>query len=225
MKFYPAILSDSLETIAHQVKIAQSIPQVTVVQIDILDGLFADNLSILPSDLFNLELGRLKADLHLMTEEPLDFVHELLINSKASARKKSVPVRAVIAQVERMSYQDQYLEELEQNNFKKGLSLDIFTPLPAINEKIYPQLDYIQLMGIEAGFQGQQLKEIVYQKIKDLKNYANKKSLNFEIIVDGGVKLHNLKKIKEAGADSAAIGSSLWTAKEPKKIAKKIANI
>ena len=216
MRFYPALLSDSIEVIDQQLQIAQSIPQVQTVQVDILDGLFADNLTVFPSELTDLNFGNLKLDLHLMVEEPIDFVHETL--SYAS----SLPIRAYIAQVEKMSFQDQFVEEVKKTKSLAGLSLDIFSPLEAIDEKVLPHLDCIQLMAIEAGFQGQQLSELVYQKIKDLKKILQTNNLKIEIIVDGGVKLNNLLELKKAGVDSVAVGSMLWSASNPSVIAKEI---
>ncbi len=219
MKFYPALLSDSLETIAHQLEVARSLPQVKLVQVDILDGLFADNLTVSLGDLTTLDFGDLKLDLHLMVEEPVDYVYELLDGSF------SVPTRSVIAQVERMSFQDQYVKELKDHQVKVGISLDLFTPLTEIEEQIFPDLDQIQLMAVEAGFQAQKLNELIYQKVTDLKQSLTDRRLQCEIIVDGGVKLDNLKKLKQAGADAVAVGSMLWTAEDPREVAEKIANI
>jgi len=219
MKFYPALLSDSLETIAHQLEVARSLPQVKLVQVDILDGLFADNLTVSLGDITTLDFGDLKLDLHLMVEEPVDYVYELLDGSF------SVPTRSVIAQVERMSFQDQYVKELKDHQVKVGISLDLFTPLTEIEEQIFPDLDQIQLMAVEAGFQAQKLNELIYQKVTDLKQSLTDRRLQCEIIVDGGVKLDNLKKLKQAGADAVAVGSMLWTAKDPREVADKIANI
>jgi ribulose-phosphate 3-epimerase len=212
MKFYPALLSDSLTLLNSQLQLSQSLPQVKVVQIDIIDGLFADNLTVSPSDLMVLDFGKLKLDLHLITEEPLDFVHEALECTD------SLPIRGVVAQIERMSYQDQYVTELKKNKLKVGISLDLFTPISEINENIFPDLNYIQLMAIEAGFQGQKLNESIYQKVADLKQYLTKRQLQCEIIVDGGVKLNNLEKLKQVGVDAVAVGSMLWTAENPREV-------
>lgn len=219
MKFYPALLSDSLEVIAYQLEIVKSLPQVKRVQIDILDGLFADNLTVSVSDLVELNFGDLELDLHLMVEEPIDCVHELL------ECHSSIPVKTVIAQIERMSFQDQYVAELKDQKIEIGMSLDLFTPLTEIKEDIFSDLNCVQLMAIEAGFQGQTLNEMVYKKITALKSYIAERQSKCEIIVDGGVKLDNLEKLKQAGADAVAVGSMLWTADNPKKIAEKISSV
>ena len=219
MKFYPAILSDSLEEIAHQLTIAQSLDNVSVVQIDILDGLFADNLTISPSDLTQLDFGNLKIDFHFMVDEPMDYVHEM------ADYLDVLPVRVVLAQVEKLSFQQELIQELNKHKIKPGLSLDLFTPLEAIKQDVYGQLSYIQLMAIEAGFQGQQLNECVYQKIYSLKKLINEHKLNLEVIVDGGVNLDNIHNLKKAGVDAVAIGSMLWSAEDPQVIAKEVSRI
>jgi len=219
MKFHPAILSDSLEEIAHQLTIAQSLEDVGVVQIDILDGLFADNLTISPSDLTQLDFGNLKIDFHFMVDEPMDYVHEM------ADYLDLLPVRAVLAQVEKLSFQQEFIKELNKYRIKPGLSLDLFTPLDAIDQEVYDQLSYIQLMAIEAGFQGQQLNKYIYQKIDSLKKLINEHRLNLQVIVDGGVNLDNIHKLKKAGVDVVAIGSMLWSAEDPQVIAKEVSRI
>jgi len=179
-----------------------------IVQIDVIDGLFADNLTLTPIDLAQLDFGDLKVDLHLMTEEPLNDVHEL------QDVKRKIPVRAVIAQVERMSYQADFIEEVRKEDWWPGLSIDAFTPLSAIDEHSWFHLKVVQLMGIEAGFQNQAFLPQVLAKIEALVALRLDKKLEFEILVDGGVKANCLAQIKAMGAESAVVGSALWLAQD-----------
>ncbi len=219
MKFYPAILSDSLQEIQQQLNLAHTLPQVSVVQLDIIDGLFADNLTLMPTDLVQLEFKNLKTDFHLMADEPMNFVYEI------TDCQNHLPTRAILAQVEHASSQLELINEVQDQKMQIGLSLDIFTPLSAIKDETWPQLDSVQLMAIEAGFQGQELNDRIYDKVKQLQQFTSSQRLDLEIIVDGGANLENLPLLKQAGADAAAIGSLLWTADNPGQIAKQIAKI
>lgn len=206
MKIYPAILSDSLFVVAEQIRSAQDLEDVTTVQIDIIDGRFADNLTITPADVVGQDFDSLDCDFHLMTEEPLDFVNELI------EYKMEIPVRAVIGQVERMSHQTHFLEEVEKQGWLPGLSLDIFTPLESIDDEAWQYIKIVQLMAIEAGSQGQDFHPVVLEKIAELKKFVAKQGYQVEIIIDGGVNTLTVEKISQAGADSAAVGSALWEA-------------
>ncbi len=216
MKFYPAILSDSVELIQRQLYLAQDIEQVEVVQIDILDGQFADNMTVTPIDLINLDFGELEADFHLMVEEPLDYIQEIL------GCEEQLPVRAVVAQIERMTSQKEVLQQLKKNKIQAGLSLDLFTPVEEIDWTNAQDLDVIQLMGIEAGFQGQKFDERVMNKLKLLRKKLKKQQLLVEIIVDGGVKFEQIKSLTKASVDAVAIGSLLWESDHPREIADRI---
>lgn len=212
MKIYPAVLSDSLELVQKQIAEAQDFPDVTTVQIDVIDGKFVENLTITPADLTDTSFGELEVDFHLMTEEPLDYVHELI------DYKHFLPIRAVIGQVERMSSQEYFLEEVEKQGWMPGLSLDLFTPLEAIDDHIWRYVKVIQLMAIEAGFQGQGFQPYVLEKLKELSSIVNDTNLPIEIIIDGGINTTTAEKVAHAGADGIAVGSSLWEAPDKNSV-------
>jgi ribulose-phosphate 3-epimerase len=219
MKFYPALLSDSVDEIQKQLSIAQSLESVEVVQIDVIDGQYADNMTVTPLDLVDLDFHNLKIDFHLMVEEPINYVSEII------QCEEQLPVRAVIAQIERLSHQAEVLSELKKNKIQAGLSLDLFTPIESIDLSSASDIDLIQLMGVEAGFQGQSLHQSVFKKLTDLIQWLKTYDLSAEVVVDGGVKLDNILLFKQAGVDAVAVGSLLWTAKEPSQIAKQIQQI
>jgi ribulose-phosphate 3-epimerase len=201
---YPAILTDSLIQVQSELDSVAGIEGIEVFQVDVIDGFFADNLTITPVDLVELDFGQQQLDFHLMVEEPLDYVYE------AIAEKSALPIRAIIAQVERMSHQQPFVQEVKQNQWQVGLSLDLYTPLEAIDEASWEEIHIIQLMGIEAGFQGQEFHQSILFKLAELRQLLKKINRNPEIIVDGGVKFDNIQPLLDAGADSVAIGSSLW---------------
>lgn len=205
MTIYPAILSDSREEIQLQVNrlLMEAVDKdIEKVQIDIIDGKFVENLTVTPADLPDISWGDLQIDLHLMTEEPLDYVYELIDH------KDELPIRAVIAQVERMSSITHFLEDVQKNEWIPGVSLDIFTPLDTLEADDLRFIKIIQLMGIEAGYQGQELNPLVLNKISQLAEAC--KTLEIELIVDGGVNPKTIHSIAQAGATGVAVGSALW---------------
>jgi ribulose-phosphate 3-epimerase len=219
MKIYPAILTESLAQAQQQLEIAQGLQDVETVQIDIIDGKFADNLTITPADFGELDFGDLTCDLHLMTEEPMDGVYELIEYSRI------VPVRAVIGQVERMSKQAFFLEEIEKHEWEPGVSLDIFTPLEAIDDASWQYLKVVQLMGVEAGAQGKTFNPLVLQKIDELKTLALKFEKSIEIIVDGGINPETIVTVADEGVDAVVVGSALWNARDNQALLKQLQSV
>ncbi len=209
MKLYPAILTDSIEEVEQQLLLVKSLIDVGTVQIDVIDGIFADNLTITPIDLITLDFGELKIDFQLMVEEPLDYLNEII------QYKKHLPVRAVLGQIERMSSQKEFIELTKENEMLAGLSIDIFTPISEVQESLFSRLDVIQLMSIEAGFQGQIFNDRVVEKIVELNGIRKAENVNFEIIIDGGIKEVHLDKLKKLNVDGVAVGSWLWNNDKP----------
>lgn len=204
MKFIPAILSDQPGEIKDQLQRLENLPELSRVQFDIIDGIFADNLTVTPADLNQFDLSDFQVDLHLMTEEPIDFVHELIDH------RQHLPINAVIAQVEHMSSQAHFLEEVKVQGWKPGLALDAYSFIEAVDDESWELLEIIQVMGVKAGFQGQGLIDSSLDLIKEIKKYLTVHNLEIEIILDGGVKLQNIDLIAPVGVDSVVVGSDLW---------------
>jgi ribulose-phosphate 3-epimerase len=208
MKLYPSLLSDSVREIQGQIDSIVDLEDISTVQIDVIDGIFADNITITPADIPLLDLGRLQYDAHFMTIEPLDFLYELIGECDKSQ------VRACIAQVEKLSFQVPFLEETRQQQWKAGLSLDLFTPLSAIDDESWALIDVLQLMSIEAGAQGSPFREQVFEKITEAQERIAKLDHKVELIIDGGIKQEQLPRLQELGVESIAVGSALWKAED-----------
>lgn len=199
----PSILTEDMTEAASQLQLAAQAGLQTV-QIDIIDGFYADNLTLTPADYAFLDFDQLNADFHLMVEEPMDYVYEL-IDFKAQ-----LPIRVVIAQIEKMSSQENYVKLVRDQGWQVGLSLDLYTPLDSIDEEVLSKLDVIQVMSVEAGQQGQKFSEHIWSLIDQVVEYRAKNQFDFQIIVDGGINVVKMKKLKKLGVDSVAIGSALW---------------
>jgi pentose-5-phosphate-3-epimerase len=205
MNIYPSVLTDSISEAQKQIMWAASDPHIRAIQVDVIDGVFTDEVTVTAFDLATLDWGEANCDLHLMTEEPLDFVYE------AIDTKEYVPFRTIIAQIEKMSSQPDFVELVKKHQWQVGLSLDLFTPVEAIDEEVWDKLDSVQLMAVEAGAQGQPLQVLIYEKIKQLAAEAARRHHDVEIIIDGGVKPEHIARLHQEGAHSITVGSGLWS--------------
>ena len=90
-----------------------------------------------------------------------------------------------------------------------GISIKPKTPV----EVLYPilkDLDLILVMTVEPGFGGQKLIPGSADRIRKLREQADKVNPSLKIEVDGGVKLDNVKEILDAGADLIVAGSAVY---------------
>ena len=169
------------------------------VQIDIIDGIFADNKTIDPSALEKIQTN-LEIDYQLMVKEPIEWIDKCIRGQ----------ARAVIGHVEMMKSQEEFVDRGLEAGLEVGLGLDLKTPVNAIDEEILMKLDVILVMSVKAGFGGQEFKEEAIEKIKRLSELREKESFKYRICVDGGITLENIKSVAEAGADEVCVGRRLF---------------
>ena len=118
IKIYPSILTDSVEVLQKEAKSIQSSKLVNILQIDVVDGIYADNFTLAPVSVLDLNLpAKWQLDFHLMVEEPMDYLIEIFDHPKKGS------VRALIAQIEKMSHQVDYLEEVKKQIFFEKAAL------------------------------------------------------------------------------------------------------
>lgn len=198
----PAILSDSLETIQAQIDRVKDESNLERVQIDIIDPDFTDNITVSPIDLLEIDLKGLKVDIHLMTVEPINDVIEC---------QQIKGIHAIIAQVEKMGSQMDFVEHVRSYVIQAGLSLDLYTPVEAIEEYVFPKLSVVQVMGNKAGHQQEKFAgEPVLQKIRELASLRKQKNYTFSLTVDIGIVPETAQMCLQAGADELSSGSYLW---------------
>ena len=195
------ILTGNLQLAKKQIELARESNLLEAIQIDIVDGIFADTHTFTPQDLIDIDFGDLQIDFHLMTEEPMDYVWEL------EEYCKELPVRSVFGQIEKMSYQEAFLEEVKKQDWKAGLALNLYTPLESIDENSWDWMDAILLLGVEAGASGQAQNSFLFEKIKSAKEKILKGE-PMRIFVDGGVNKDNVAKLQTSGVDSVTVNSA-----------------
>ena len=209
MKIVPSILSDEVSVIEEQLAKLHSLSedyQIDTVQMDIIDGEYADNITISPLDLNQFYFGDLQVDLHLMTIEPLDFVYE------ARELQDQIQFGIVLGQIEKMSSQEDFVSEVKKHNWKPGLCIDAYTPVESLSTAALEETQVLQIMGIRAGFQGQAFIEQTYKTIIEARERIAQVNPDIALYLDGGVKSEQLARLIELGVDAAVVGSVLWKA-------------
>jgi len=209
MQLYPSILTDSMTIFVKQLDSVKGSELVERIHIDVIDGQFVDNITLTPLDLTVLEFDDLLVDFHLMVEEPMDTVFE------CEAISEYLPIKRIIAQVERMSKQADFLHEVHRNGWEAYLGLDLFTPVEeAIDQDSWTDVDGIMLMSVEAGQQEEVFNPQVFHKLKELRA-AHPRAANIPVIIDGGVKISNIAQILQHDVNEVAVGSAIWKSSQP----------
>lgn len=172
---------------------------------DVMDGEFVPNTTF-DEMVLNIISKRTKLpkDVHLMIAEPLQRISSF---ARAGADIITVHYEA-LANAQAITTA---ITKIHKLNKKAGLSIKPNTSV----ELLIPYLDKLDLvlvMSVEPGMSGQSFLPNSLDKIKWLKEYKYKNNLQFLIEVDGGVNIHNIQSIKEAGANVVVSGSAIFKA-------------
>ena len=73
-----------------------------------------------------------------------------------------------------------------------------------------PKVDMVLIMSVNPGFGGQSMIPYCVDKVRELKAMIEKKGLNTDIQVDGGVNHKNVTDFLEAGANVIVAGSAVF---------------
>ncbi len=200
----PAILTDNiteLEAMLKRVDDAVDLDEANVhrVQIDVIDGQFAENKTVDPINMGGIDTN-LSLDFHLMVKEPVNWVEKC---ANAGADR-------IIGQIEMMASQVQFVGKVQETGLYVGLAVDLDTPISKLDAVVLTSVDVILLMAVKAGFGGQKFDERVLDKIKELDEIRVRDKTPFKICVDGGETEETIPETHFAGADEVVIGKRLF---------------
>lgn len=193
----PAILTASPDELATMLETYEG--KVNRVQIDIIDGQFADNKTVEPTALESIDTSLL-LDFHLMTKEPINWVEKCV---RGGADR-------IIGQIEMMESQHDFVGKVQEVGAYVGLAIDLDTDLSKLDPTMLNNLDVVLAMSVKAGFGGQEFDDKVIDKIKKLDEIRLRDQTPFKIIVDGGVGEENIESLRKIGVDEVAIGKSIF---------------
>lgn len=214
IKIAPSILSADFSNLYGDVKKVED-SGADLLHIDVMDGHFVPNITIGPLIVEALRpKSKLEFDVHLMIENP-----DMYIEHFAKAGADIISVHA-----ETCTHLNRTIQNIKNNGCKAAVALNPATPLNIL-DYIIEDIDMVLLMSVNPGFGGQKFIKSTIRKIEKLKEIINKKGLNVDIEIDGGVKLDNLKEIVDAGANVIVAGSAIFLSDDIRGTIKKFKSI
>ena len=198
-KIAPSILSADFSRLGDEVR-AVDRAGADYIHIDVMDGHFVPNITIGPLVVEAVrKVTSLPLDVHLMIENP-----DLYIPGFAEAGSDIIVVHA-----EATHHLHRTVQLIKSFGKKAGVSFNPATPLHQL-DYLVDELDLVLLMTVNPGFGGQSFIEACLPKIHALRGILDKRGLETELEVDGGVKVENIGRISSAGADVFVAGSAVF---------------
>ena len=198
-KIAPSILSADFSRLGEEIKAVEA-AGADYIHIDVMDGHFVPNITIGPLVVAAArKITTLPLDVHLMIENPDRYIPDF-----AAAGADIIVVHA-----EASVHLHRSIQLIKSLGKRAGVSLNPATPLNYL-EYVLADLDLVLLMTVNPGFGGQSFIEEAIPKIKALRAMLDKRGLEAELEVDGGVKTDNIARISHAGADVFVAGSAVF---------------
>ncbi len=201
IKIAPSILSADFSRLGEEITDIRS-GGADYIHFDVMDGEFVPNISIGIPVLKSLrKITDMFIDVHLMITTPLRF-------AKAFC---DAGADLVVFHVEADSYQNisDAIDVVKAQGKKVGLAVKPRTPA-AVLYPFIERLDLVLVMTVEPGFGGQSFMPDQLPKIKELRHEIERRGLDCELEVDGGVDPVTARLCKAAGANVLVAGSAVF---------------
>ena len=175
-----------------------------VVHFDVMDNHYVPNLTIGPMICDALRKHGVTApiDVHLMVK-PVDRI--IPDFAKAGATYISFHPEA-------SDHIDRTLQLIQGEGCKAGLVFNPATPLDYL-KYVMDKVDLVLLMSVNPGFGGQSFIPATLDKLREARKMIDESGRDIRLEIDGGVKVDNIREIREAGADMFVAGSAIFGAK------------
>ena len=176
------------------------------VHFDVMDNHYVPNLTFGPmvcqalrKHAVRADGSKLPIDVHLMVQ-PVDALAQAF--AEAGADLISFHPGASI-------HVDRTLQLIGAAGCKAGL---VYNPAASIDdlEWVIDKVDHVLVMSVNPGFGGQGFIASSLRKIERLRGLIDASGRDIHLEVDGGIKVDNIRRVADAGADTFVAGSAIF---------------
>jgi len=101
------------------------------------------------------------------------------------------------------------IQAIKAKGCKAGLVFNPAEPLDVL-DWVIDDLDLILIMSVNPGFGGQSFIESALRKIEAVRKRIEACGKDIRLEVDGGIKVDNIRRVADAGADTFVAGSAIF---------------
>jgi ribulose-phosphate 3-epimerase len=197
-KLSASILSADLAHLADQVKLVT--PAADVIHIDIMDGHFVPPITLGPVVVASLRphTDRVLHG-HLMVEVPEGQFEEL----------NQAGMEIVSFHVEAVDDPGPVIAKARGAGLGVGLTVSPETPIDVVSPYL-EEIDDVMVMSVHPGWSGQAFIPEALPKVAAVRQELERRGLEVDVEVDGGVKKENARRCVEAGANVLVVASGIF---------------
>ena len=170
------------------------------IHFDVMDNHYVPNLTFGPMVCQALRRHTtVPIDVHLMVQ-PVDALAQAFCRAGADI---------VTFHPDASTHVDRTLQLIQAEGRQCGLVFNPATPLDVLEWTI-DRLDVILLMSVNPGFGGQGFIEHTLRKCEQARRLIERSGRDIRLEVDGGIKVDNIRRVADAGADTFVAGSAIF---------------
>ena len=206
IKISPSILSSDYGNLSSELKRMEACGA-DMLHIDVMDGHFVPNITLgAPIVKCIRKSSTLPFDVHLMISDPYKYIPDF-VNAGSDI---------ITFHAEADSDIEKTIDLILASGKKAGLSVKPKTPV----EAVYPYLDKLSMvlvMTVEPGFGGQSFMEDMMPKVSAIRSEIDRRGLDVDIQVDGGINKDTISIAAKAGANVFVSGNAIFSSDDAEK--------
>ena len=206
IKISPSILSSDYGNLSSELKRMEACGA-DMLHIDVMDGHFVPNITLgAPIVKCIRKSSTLPFDVHLMISDPYKYIPDF-VNAGSDI---------ITFHAEADSDIEKTIDLILASGKKAGLSVKPKTPV----EAVYPYLDKLSMvlvMTVEPGFGGQSFMEDMMPKVSAIRSEIDRRGLDVDIQVDGGINKDTISIAAKAGANVFVSGNAIFSSDNAEK--------
>ncbi len=101
------------------------------------------------------------------------------------------------------------IQAIKAKGVKAGLVFNPAEPLDVL-DWVIDDIDLVLIMSVNPGFGGQSFIDSALRKIEDVRKRITASGKDIRLEVDGGIKVDNIRRVADAGADTFVAGSAIF---------------
>lgn len=169
--------------------------------IDIMDGMFVPRITFGP---------HIVSKIRNLTDLPIE-VHMMVSNPEKQVEKFcDAGADQVVFHIEATNDAPSLINYVKSRGLRVGLAMLLETNVESLSDEMIKSIDVINLMAVPVGYGGQKKSTETIERVRILRERAEKVNPSLAIEIDGGMKPENCSEFVDVGADVIIIGTGIY---------------